>query len=915
MHPSEPAPGSPRYALPPDPWLVRSTLALAVAFGVVYVTAVLPSLTADGLAPGTRVFLWGKLAAEVLFAFPAATMLLVAGAYLIRPGQPVRYPPLPGAPPPIGIVYLCCGDLDSDAVRSLARLRYQGDLHLVIHDDARTPDRRIEALVGTLPARAGLHVHILRRPVHDGGKPGAVNHVLHEIGHRFEFFLLCDNDSHALDPDCLPRLLAPMADPAVAAVQARNVALDDPRYGSVNRVLCRAIDVFHLFLDVARRFGWTPFVGHNALLRMRAVVDAGGLTPGFFADDIDLTVRLNLRGQRVVYAGDVPFGETHPPSYAAFRRRTYKWARGSVQVLRRHAFAVLRSPEMTLAEKWGFFSFIGFYTQQTLLLAYVALLYLVGPFVLPRADFDVGATLIAGSVIPLLIFLPVIVFALRHGRLRSLPAFLATCWLGYGATDFPTARGTLGGLRTRDRPWVPTNSIRADGITSPLLLEAGFGLALLLVPMLFFPPLLMAPLTFVIALKFLFIPTMAVAYSDEPVALRVPRLATALLALVPFLLFASPKSGAVMLPSDQSVRVRGNELVLGGEPWTLKGVHYGPWRPGTGPGRADYPSPAEVEADVRLIGELGANALLVYDPPRYVLDLAWRRGLRVLCAAWIEWPGFGTETFAARRDAILAQVDVLRDHPGLLGWVLGNEIPTWVITDRGADRIESALEGLYRDVKARDPQHFITHANWPNARSLDLSFLDVCAFNVYALWPPEVVARGYGNFVRDVLRPLAGDRPLLISEFGANALEAGEDGQARLDRECWEGLRGAGAVGGFVFEFADEWWKNYSNPKLEGAWWDRVDDNDDHLRHDRDPEEHYGLVTAERVRKPAFAAVAAMYGVAAEGLAPTAATFPWPRPGTLVVVGALLAAALSLVIVISNNNRRLRATAPVDSLP
>ena len=34
-------------------------------------------------------------------------------------------------------------------------------------------------------------------------------------------------------------------------------------------------------------------------------------------------------------------------------------------------------------------------------------------------------------------------------------------------------------------------------------------------------------------------------------------------------------------------------------------------------------------------------------------------------------------------------------------------------------------------------------------------------------------------------------------------------------------LRAAGTTGGVVFDFADEWWKNYDNPKRTGNGWDR----------------------------------------------------------------------------------------------
>jgi hypothetical protein len=293
-------------------------------------------------------------------------------------------------------------------------------------------------------------------------------------------------------------------------------------------------------------------------------------------------------------------------------------------------------------------------------------------------------------------------------------------------------------------------------------------------------------------------------------------------------------------------------------------MHYGPWRPGTGPGKKyPYPSKDEIAADFELIRRTNANAVLVYDPPDVVLDLAQQYGLRVVCVFELNWHDVGGPGQNAIKATLVARAAQLRDKPALLAYLLGNEVGGDIIQSRGVAPIVTGLRDLYTGVKAVDPLHPISHANWPPARQLDLRFLDFASFNVYPLWPPEVVAIGYQRYLETVLRPIADGRPLLISEFGVNTIEAGEDGQARLLRESWDALTRAKAAGGFVFEFADEWWKNYNNPSRTGDWWTRVPAPDDELRHDEDPEEYYGIMQADRTPRPAFSAVTAMF---AEGM-------------------------------------------------
>lgn len=837
-------------------------------------------------SPAVIVLFAFQVMVEIGASFYGFSFLFTAIAYLLVKEQPA-IDTLPADGPPVGILYLCCDDLDETALESLADLQYGGKRYLIVHDDSRSLAARaaVDLAVARLRRSGGSEVMLLRRPSKTGGKPGALNYILEQTGHLYEFFLLCDNDSVALDPLAIPKALARFQDATVAVVQCRNIAAVDEGDSPLNRLLSRSIDASHVFLTVQAKFGWPLFIGHNAFLRTGAVLECGGFTPGVFADDLDMAVRLNFRGYRVVYAPHIRFAEKHPPSYDAFRNRAYKWSYGCVQILKAHTWRVLTDRRLALPEKISFFAFAGFYVGQSVLLAYLIVHFFLGVFLLPREILDIAANLLVGIGIILVIYAPTLAYFLKERTLRNSLRSVLLCGLVYGTTDFICARAVADCLANRKRTWVPTNAVRGRASMAVPATEMLFGMMLLLTSVVFAPELLFQPCAYLFLGKFLFGPAVALLYNREAqphaeashariVASRVATIGTVLAAAF-LLAHAAPAQAA------ESIVIRGKDIVVDGRPFLVKGIHYGPWRPGTGPGKNyPYPSPAEVEQDLQMIEQLNANTILVFDPPGYVLDIAGRHHLKVLYSFYLNWWIFGTHDDAQLRQSILDRVRQYSAHPALLGWVLGNEVPLTLLDQRGASGIETSLSDLYRSIKRIDGAHPVTSANWPLTKILRLDFFDFAGFNVYPVFPTEVVAMGYGNYIRKVLQPIAGKKPLLITEFGANSLEAGETVQKQLLIRSWEELQSAGTCGGVVFEFADEWWKNYDNPKSSAFFWDRRPAADDEKIHDPDPEEYYGIVDAYRRPKPAYAAVREMFAAAG----PPAATRLIPGAVTLLLI-------------------------------
>jgi GT2 family glycosyltransferase len=488
-------------------------------FGAVYCTYVWHTVSSVELSAAAIAVLILKTSIELIASTYGVAFLIGAIAY-VRMHDPSPTQPSPRRPP-VGIVYLCCDDADGTALDSLASLSYEGALCLIIHDDSRTEQSRraVDRIAGELMSRRAWDVRVLRRPEKTGGKAGAVNYVLSETAHLYEYFLLCDNDSQVLSTDTIQRGLAHFESKSIGAVQFRSVPVSDPGYCGTNRRLAASIGAFHAFLAPAARYGWMPFIGHNALLRTRAILEVGGLTPGFFSDDLDLTVRLNLRDYRVAYASGITMGEKHPPSYTAFRKRSYKWAYGCVQTLRAHWWNVLRSCRFSFAEKLSFFQFAGFYCLQCVLLAYLCFVLLAVPLgALGVFMPDLVSSLLVGTVLVGLVYAPLLSFYVKDSatRTRGWITTLVLCGLVYGGTDFSVLRGVTDAFAKRRRAWVPTNGVVALAVDAGLFAEAAFGLALLIVPLVYLPELLYLPCWFLFAGKFLFGPALSTLYRDVP---------------------------------------------------------------------------------------------------------------------------------------------------------------------------------------------------------------------------------------------------------------------------------------------------------------------------------------------------------------------------------------------------------------
>ncbi len=250
-------------------------------------------------------------------------------------------------------------------------------------------------------------------------------------------------------------------------------------------------------------------------------------------------------------------------------------------------------------------------------------------------------------------------------------------------------------------------------------------------------------------------------------------------------------------------RVEGKFLIVDNEKFYICGVTYGTFRPNEN--GYNFPLSHIVEKDFALMSSFGINSIRTYTvPPIYILDSAQRYNLKVLVG--LPWEQHITFLDDERRvkeieRRIYEAVRSCENHPAILAYTLGNEIPAPVVRWYGKQRVQKFLKKLYEMAKSADPNGLFTYVNYPTTEYLSLPFTDFDCFNVYL----ESKEKLESYLAR--LHNICGDRPLVMAEIGLDSRRNGEEVQAGSLEWQIRSVFASGCAGAFVFAWTDEWWR------------------------------------------------------------------------------------------------------------
>ncbi len=330
-----------------------------------------------------------------------------------------------------------------------------------------------------------------------------------------------------------------------------------------------------------------------------------------------------------------------------------------------------------------------------------------------------------------------------------------------------------------------------------------------------------------------------------------------------------------------NIKIVGHQLIVNGKPFIMKGICYNPVRKGeTHPSGLRTLNPtaedlAVIEKDFQMMHEAGINTVRTYEPmldPR-ILDLLTKYQLRTIVPVL----NYHLTPF----EKVTSVVTRLRNHPSTLIWEIGNE---WNVNFFYSKDVDPAKpEGLgfqeslklvkhvSRYIKQLDTTHptstVVTRASFKNesiwTTFLHLKAIDLFGVNIYCGLDFDHRLEQWASHMT---------KPLYIGEFGADAFNTtinAEDNAAQevatrsLVTEMLNNLSAVDPhhvlVGGCVFEWNDEWWKD---PKSAPT----VHSTSGMTEPDAGPypdyifnEEWWGIVDIDRNPRPAYQTLKELY--------------------------------------------------------
>lgn len=246
--------------------------------------------------------------------------------------------------------------------------------------------------------------------------------------------------------------------------------------------------------------------------------------------------------------------------------------------------------------------------------------------------------------------------------------------------------------------------------------------------------------------------------------------------------------------ANEVLRSDGKFFRLGANRIPILSVTYGPFPAHSQP---------DTEEEFTRISAAGFNSIRTYTlPSAELLDAAHLQGLRVFAGLDWGYPSDFKKRPALRSQALVKLTNFLKEHgqhPALSAIYVANEIQADLVRWMGPDFVRQTLEHLISEGRKVSPHLLFAYANYPSTEYLEPANADFTAFNIYLENPED-----FRSYLKR-LHHIAGDRPVVISEFGLDSRRNGNSKQAELLRWGATISREEEVAGFTAYAWSDRW--------------------------------------------------------------------------------------------------------------
>jgi len=167
-----------------------------------------------------------------------------------------------------------------------------------------------------------------------------------------KYIIVFDADANPL-PHMARGLVARMeADPKLAFVQTPQY-YSNFEHNRIARAAGLQQAVFYEYICEGKSMQDAMFCcGTNVIFRREALVDVGGFDESSVTEDFATSLKFHLRGWRSAYSGDVLAFNLGPEDLGGYFKQQFRWALGTVGLLRQILGYLLRNPRRLTAAKW-----------------------------------------------------------------------------------------------------------------------------------------------------------------------------------------------------------------------------------------------------------------------------------------------------------------------------------------------------------------------------------------------------------------------------------------------------------------------------------------------------------------------------------------------------------------------------------